>query len=229
MVVPCMTHIDLSDESTENLLEYIRWKNDTGYEEVSVEAFKVFTYRFQADLLKKLIPVCRGWGYDEGVATEVGYRTFDRFWQRCTFNKERAKQKDIQKAVLFYMFAIAQNELANYKRIMNGEENPYADADQIFTEFPDVENMDVPKSKKAFLVEQQNKLKDLLDRLSWKHRVIYLTYIYYERLTNGKFRLPRKVAENLRNELELTQTSIRVYKNEAFKEAETFLNIYGRK
>jgi len=69
----------------------------------------------------------------------------------------------------------------------------------------------------------------MLDRLSPKHRIIYLTYKHYEHITNDGYKLPRKLLKELRTELDLTQNSVRVYKNEAFNDVETYLKTYGSK
>lgn len=63
---------------------------------------------------------------------------------------------------------------------------------------------------------------EIIDRamlgLSNKHKIIFLTYKAYEE--SGK-NIPRSVSKKLQNQLDLTQSSIRVYKKEA---NEHFLN-----
>src|SRR5690606_13337745 len=103
---------DLNNEATENLLEYIRWKDESDYAEIAKEAFRVFTFRFQRDLSKKLIPICKNWGYDEQVATEIAHGTFERIWKYPKFNVSKAKEKDCDKAVTFYLYGIAKRLLA---------------------------------------------------------------------------------------------------------------------
>ncbi len=224
-----MASQDLNNEPTENLMEFIQWKDEPDYAETAKEAFRVFTFRFQLDLQKKLIPICKGWGYDEQVASEIAYSTFERVWKYPSFNKEKAKQKDYDKAITFYLYGIAGNLLADYKKIQDGEGNPFTGDEEIVRDFPDVENMEIPKEKKAVLLERYEHIKKLLDRLSPKHRIIYLTYKQYEQETNEGFKLPRKLLKNLRTELDLTQTTVRIYKNESFNEVETYLKIYGSK
>jgi DNA-directed RNA polymerase specialized sigma24 family protein len=220
---------DLNGETTENLMEYIRCRDDPDYGEMAREAFRVFTFRFQLDLQKKLIPICKGWGYDKQVASEIAYSTFERVWKYPTFDKRKAKQKDYDKAISFYLYGIAGNLLADYKRNQRGEGSPFTGDEEIIREFPDIENMEIGKERKAILVERQEYIKKLLDRLSPKHRIIYLTYKHYEHVTKEGFKLPRKLLKNLRTELDLTQTTVRIYKNEAFNEVDTYLKIYGSK
>lgn len=77
---------DLNNETTENLLEYIQWKDESDYAEIAKEAFRVFTFRYQLELLKKLTPICKNWGYDNQVATELAYEAFNRIWKYPKFD-----------------------------------------------------------------------------------------------------------------------------------------------
>jgi hypothetical protein len=89
-----MTDQDFNNESTENLLEYIQWKEDPAYFENSKQAFRAFTFRYQLDLHKKLIRICINWGYDKQVASEIAYSTFDKIWKYPKFDISKANQKD---------------------------------------------------------------------------------------------------------------------------------------
>ena len=224
-----MASQDLNSEPTENLLEYIRWKEDPDYSAIAKEAIKVFTFRYQLDLMKKLIPICKGWGYDEQVASEIAYNTFDRVWKYPSFDKSKSKQKDFHKAITFYLYGIAEHELANYKKLEEGGGSPFTGDEEIIRDFPDIENLEISKEKKAVLMARQEHIKKLLDRLSPKHRVIYLTYKHYEDITKHGHKMPRHLLKNLREELNLSQTIVRIYKNESFNEVEIYLKNYGSK
>lgn len=219
---------DLNSETTENLLEYIQWKDEPDYTEIAKEAFRVFTFRFQLDLQKKLIPICTNWGYDEQVASELAYHTFERVWKYPKFDFSKAKQKDFDKAVSFYLYGIAGRLLADYKK--NQEiENPFKGDEEIIREFPDVDNMGMGKERKAILKERFEHIQKALNRLTPKHKIIYLTYKQYESEIKDGYKLPRKLLKELRTELDLTQNSIRVYKKEAFDVVEKYLKTYGSK
>lgn len=219
---------DLNSEATENLLEYIQWKDEPDYTEIAKEAFRVFTFRFQLDLQKKLIPICTNWGYDEQVASELAYHTFERVWKYPKFDISKAKQKDFDKAVSFYLYGIAGRLLADYKK--NQEiENPFKGDEEIIREFPDIDNMGMGKERKAILKERFEHIHKALNRLTPKHKIIYLTYKQYESEIKDGYKLPRKLLKELRTELDLTQNSIRVYKKEAFDVVEKYLKTYGSK
>lgn len=222
---------DLNNEPTESLLEYIQWQDEPDYAETAKEAFRVFTFRFQLNLQKKLIPICRNWGYDEQIASEIAYGTFERIWKYPKFDISKAKQKDnYDKAVSFYLYAIAGRLLADYKKSEKEEGSPFTGEEEIIREFPDIENMEIGKERKAIIQQRFEYIQNALSRLTPKHKIIYLTYKQYEsEIKNGEYKLPRKLLKDLRAELDLTQNSIRVYKKEAFDEVDKYLKTYGSK
>jgi len=217
----------LNYESTENLLEYIQWKDDPDYSEMAKEAFRVFTFRYQLELLKKLTPICKNWGYDEQVATELSYETFARIWKYPKFDLSKSKQNDYDKAITFYLFAIAKRLLADCKKSESEEPNPFTGDEDIILDLPDIATDN--KIRKAELQRMYNLLNDALSKLTPKHKVIYLTYKHYESLTNEGYNLPRHLTKKLQDELDLTQNSIRVYKKQAIEAVNAHIKIYGSK
>ncbi len=221
---------DLNNEATESLLEYIQWKDEPDYAEISKEAFKTFTFRFQIDLSKKLIPICRNWGYDKQIANDIAHETFGRIWKYPKFDLSKSKQKDYDTAVKFYLYAIAKRLLADYKKSETEVPNPFTGNEDIIRELPDIEMLsDGNKFRKAELTRMYELLNEALSRLTPKHKIIYLTYKHYESLTNEGYNLPRHLTKKLQDELDLTQSSIRVYKKEAIEAVNTHLKIYGSK
>jgi DNA-directed RNA polymerase specialized sigma24 family protein len=224
-----MASLNLETEPTENLIEYIRWKDQPDYTEIAKESFRVFTFRFQLYLLKKLIPICKNWGYDEQIASEIAYKTFERVWKYPTFDKNESTQQDYDKAVCYYLYRIAERLLADYKKIEEGEVSPFSGDEEIVYDFPDIENMHISMERKAILLERYEHINKALSRLSSKHKIIFLTYKQYESEVKDGHKLPRKLLKKLRDELDLTQSTIRVYKKEASNEVETYLKVYGSK
>lgn len=220
---------DLNSESTENLLEYIQWQDEPDYAEVAKEALKVFIFRYQLELLKKLIPICINWGYDKQVATELAYETFDRIWKYPKFDLSKSNQKDYNKAITFYLFGIAKRLLADYKRRETEEPNPFIGDEDIIRDFPDIEMLELGKERKAQLQKLYELLNEALSKLSPKHKIIYLTYKQYESITSEGYNLPRHLTKKLQDELDLTQNSIRVYKKQAIEAVNTHIKIYGSK
>jgi len=220
---------DLNNEATESLLEYIQWKDEPDYAEIANEAFRVFTFRYQLELLKKLIPICKNWGYDKQVATEIAYEAFNRIWKYPKFDLTKSKQKDYHKAITFYLFGIAKRLLADYKRSETEEPNPFTGDEEIIREMPDIETLEIGKERKAELKRIYELLNEALSRLTQKHKIIYLTYKHYESLTNEGYNLPRPLTKKLQDELDLTQNSIRVYKKQAIEAVNTHIKIYGSK
>ena len=220
---------DLNNEATESLLEYIQWKDEPDYAEIAKEAFRVFTFRYQLELLKKLIPICKNWGYDKQVATEIAYEAFNRIWKYPKFDLTKSKQKDYHKAITFYLFGIAKRLLADYKKNETEEPNPFSGEEDLIRDFPDIEILEIGKERKAQLQKLYELLNEALSKLSPKHKIIYLTYKQYESITSDGYNLPRHLTKKLQDELDLTQNSIRDYKKEAFDEVDNYLKIYGSK
>jgi len=215
---------DLQDESPENLIEFIQLKDDPDFADSAEDAFKALMFGYQKELLKKLIPICRGWGYDDQVALEIGHKTFEKIWKYPAFDNSKTKL-----AMLFYLFGISSRLLADYKKNEEGEVSPFKGDEEIITSLEAVFSSDEPVERKAVLVERQTLIGKALERLGPKHRVIYLTYKYYEHLLEPGQTLSRSLLKKLRDELDLSQSSVRVYKNEAVKIVDDYLKIYGSK
>lgn len=214
----------LKDESTENLIAYMQWKNEAGFEDTAKDAFRSFLFRFQEEIIKKTRVVTRKWGYDNDTADLIAERTFERFWKYPNFDISKSKAKDFDTGVIIYLFAIAAHQLADYKKEQNGEINPFTGDEIIIRELPNPENFNLPNERKAILKERHDIIEKALARLTPKHKIVYLTYKQYEQ---DGFKLPRKLLQSLREELGITQSSVQVYKKEAFDKIDEYLNIYG--
>ncbi len=220
---------DLQNELPENLIEYIQLKDDPDYAEIAKDAFWALVQSYQKDFLQKLIPICINWGYDKGVAIEIAEKTFDNIWRYPKYNRSKIKQKDSKLAMMFYLYGIAKRELADYKKSELGLGNPFTGDEQIVWEFPDIGALNESVERKAILTDRCELIKKALSRLTPKHKVIYLTYKQYEEELKQGYKMPRKLLAELRSELDLTQNTVKVYKNEAFKVIDEYLNIYGSK
>ena len=208
------------DTSSIDLLEYISWKSE--YPQEAMDAFTIFCNRFQKDILEKAEIHCMKNGYSIDIAEMIANCTFERVWKYPSFTMDKAKSKDINKAILLWMYPIMRTQAILYFK-ENSCSEPSKEEDLSI-----IENMDglieyaVPDQpeKKKDLKMTLEVVDQALSQLSDKHRIIYLTYKAYEQ---KKKNIPRSVSKQLQARLELTQNSIRVYKMEAIKHVENFI------
>jgi len=212
------------NESTEDLIQYIKWKNQPDYFEASKAAFATFCFRYRADLIKKCEVICTRWKYDIDVAIELANRTFNKFWIKPNYDDNKRKQAEsFEEGVRFYLYGIANNELINIYR-ENIDPSPYTGDEDIIWDFPNgLENIK-PERKKE-LEEKREIIEMALSRLSPKHKPIYLTYLFHGK--EGK-NLPKHLREKLREELELGQGTIRYYNFEAKNKINDYLKIWDK-
>jgi hypothetical protein len=211
-------------ETTEDLLQYIRWKNQPDYSEASEVAFVAFCFRFRADLIKKCEVICNRRKYDVDVAIELANRTFHKFWLKSNYKDEkRNKAHTFDEGVKFYLYGIANNELINIYR-EKIDPSPYTGEEKIIWEFP--ENIeDYKPERKKELEDRREVVEIALKRLSPKHKPIYLTYLFHG--VDGK-NLPKHLLQKMQKELGLAQGTIRYYNFEANKTINDYLKIWDK-
>ncbi|HKK44208.1 MAG TPA: sigma-70 family RNA polymerase sigma factor [Balneolaceae bacterium] len=204
---------EFKDETTEDLIEFVKFKEDPDYLEEAKAAFIVLTKRFENDLLEKCTVICRNWGYSDVDAFEIAERAFKKFWQTHSFDIEKSNVSDVDLAFKIYLYRIAENEL---KQAYSDKDYPYDGSEQIITSFDD---LDTGSSSEK--LSELRKAMDIIDKamkkLTPKHKIIYLTYMIHQE--EGR-KLPRKLLKELRERLDLTQNTIRVYKSEAIEEVQ---------
>lgn len=221
-----MSWQEVANEPTEDLIEMMCWKKNPADYSTAEDAFRAFYFRFIEDIVRKSRVLARNWGYNNDFGDALAEQTLDKLWKNpFTFNTSKCKNLNIERCVRLYLYRIAKNILADHKRL---EDNPsvYSGEEVILMEFPDLENMDVPVEKLRDMKKMYELINGALARLTPKHKIIYLTYRAYER---DGMNLPRNLLKSLRDELDLTQSTIRVYKKEANEAVETFLKVYGSK
>ena len=219
-----MSWQDFEHETTDDLVEYIRWRKNPGDVEVAGNAFKAFCFRFQKDITHKCRVIATNWGYDNHVGDIIAERTFSRYWRYGKFDKSKSNVADTDTAVKLYLYKIAKRELSNYKRELTADLSPYTGDEEIVTEFPNLDMSKVTVEKRAELKRIQEIIEKALTRLTPKHKIIYLTYKAYQ---HEGHTLPRGLLKKVRDELELAQTSIQVYKKEAYDTVDEYLKLYG--
>jgi len=218
---------ELKDESTADLIEYIKCKEQNGYKELAEAAFVAFTFRYRKEMIDRCRRVGQKNGYDREIADMIAERTFERFWRYpFSFEKGNCGELSIDNCVILYLFRIARNCFFDYRKEIAEGISPYDGSESVIIEFPDIDKMEIPEEKLQDIKKMHDLLDKALSRLSPKHKTIYLTYKAYEK---EGYKLPRPLLKTLREELDLRQNSIRVYKNEAFQTVEQYFKLYGTK
>jgi hypothetical protein len=212
--------IDVESMPGSELLELISWKDE--YPREAEQAFINFCARYENDLLQKAEIYCSKFGYGEVDALLVANCTFARVWKYPTFDTKKAKSKNIDSAILMWMYPILYTQI-----ILLGKKNTCVEPSQeedlsvicSVEELIDARVGDEIEKKKE-LMAMLEFINNALLALSEKHKIIYLTYKAYEEY--GK-NIPRSVSKKLQEQLDLTQNSIRVYKMEANQHIERYL------
>jgi hypothetical protein len=176
------------------------------------KALHLFTSYFE-DKIKLLVEIhASKLGYDENVAFEAIQCTFAKVWLYPTFNKSKSHCKNVERGIIIWLVAIASSQMYQFTKdgecaqLKQDEDLSVIEDSVSFVDFY-VSGHD-PELKMEYVMALNNKIS----KLDEKHRIVYLTYKAYQ--TRGK-KLPRKLLEILRKRLNITQTTIRVYKREA--------------
>lgn len=211
---------EIKSAGSESLLEYISWKDD--YSEEAKQAFREFCYRFEGEILRKAEIACDKWNYNEVVALEIANCTLSRVWRYPTYDHLKSKAKSVDTGIKLWLGKIIFTQLANYHNSGSCfKPDETTDLTLIYSVEELADGMAEGEASEI-LLDKISFLNEALSSLSRKHKIIYLTYHLYENTQNGK-NIPRSVTEKLRKELELTQASIRKYKEEAKKEVANYL------
>lgn len=220
---------EFENESTEDLIEYIKWGEKPEHKDSAEDAFIAFCFRFRDDIQTKCITIAANRGYGDIVADEIAEKTFARFFKYPKYNSGKCKSGDTDTCIKLYLYKFAGRILADYIKNEKSGGSPFTGNEEIVTDFPDIEAISIPIETKAALQKEFEIINTALSRLSPKHKTIYLTYKQYESEQRAGHYLPRTLLNRLQNELQLTQATIRKYKEEAYKKIEEYLHIYGAK
>lgn len=212
------TEIDFTTVQSDELIEYISFKDE--YPKEAELAFAEFCSRFQSGVLKKAEIYSNKYGHSEVIALDVANCTFNKVWKYHSFDRSKAKLKNIDKAIEIWLYRIAYNELMKY-----GYKDTCVEPEQEDLEI--IENIEELIDSTTENIEKKRELRirlEIIEKamlgLSGKHKIIYLTYKAYENL--GK-NIPRSVSKKLKEKLNLTSSSIRVYKKDAILHINNYL------
>ena len=212
---------EYQDESTEELIEYIRLKGEEGFKEAAEGAFHAFCFRFGEELMKACEVICKNNGLDKQVAAMITQRTLNRFWKYPKYDQSKSNAENVDKGLIFYLYRIAQRELINWRK--EGA-SPFTGDEELIYEMPEPNYENFSVEKRGLLKKRYEAVKKALDRLSEKHRIIYLTYEAYKVPGHN---LPTHLRIRLREELGLTQNTVKFYHFQANQKVEEYLEIYG--
>jgi hypothetical protein len=213
--------IDFDKICSSELLDYISFKSE--YPKEAEHAFIEFCRRFEKNVIEKAEIYSSKFGYSEVIALEIAHCAFSRVWKYPSFNLKKAKSKDVNKAILLWLYPIMYTQLIKY-----GEQNTCAEPtiEEDLSIITDLDEL-INKTSDSDDIEHKKKLKIKLDilnsafiGLSQKHKIIYLTYKAYE--VPGK-NIPRSISKKLQDTLELTQSTIRLYKRDANLHVENYI------
>lgn len=204
-----------------DLFEYISWKKD--YAEEAKKSFIELTIRFDQDVKRMAEVACSKWGYDDSVALEISNCVFQRVWKYPSYNHHKSKSDDINKGIKLWLHKIVYTQLANYDNKGYCHE---PDKETNLTVVNSVEEYvnesGIPDEKRRDIIKRLNVVDEALSQLTYKHKIIYLTYKLYCPLGNEY--IPRAVSKKLQEELALVPASIRKYKEEANKVVNEYLS-----
>lgn len=223
---------ELAKEPTEDLIEYINWGKQPEYKELAENAFIAFCVRFRDRVQRTCRIIAENRGHDHNAADKIAENVFRRFLKYQKYNPKKCTLKDRDKCVELYLYRFAQRSLIDYETDLK---NPFKDA-QVITEFPDVEDYfdldeeEPTEERKAEIKRKFDIIKLALERLTANHKIIYLTYLPYEAiLKKGEHYFPREFLKQLREKTGLSQSTVKVYKNQAYNKIDEYLKIYGAK
>jgi DNA-directed RNA polymerase specialized sigma24 family protein len=223
-------------EQTLDLIEYMRMVNPKD-REASDDAFRAFIIRFREYLQRLCRRVASSYGYDSYVGDEVAEETFRKFRGAKSFSPEKCKTKNIDKCIKLYLSRTAYRAFADHYRQENNR-SPFTGDEEPVYDLPMIDDLDLEPERLAILKKKDEILRDILyNRLSRKHRVIYLTYKQYELIRRResedgspqKYNLPTKLLDRLASELEIAKSTIRKYYQDANAIIEPLLALYGNK
>ncbi|MCS2713646.1 RNA polymerase subunit sigma [Bacteroides thetaiotaomicron] len=173
--------IDFENMVGSELLEYISFKDEFPNE--AELAFYVFCDRYQRDILQKSEIQCSKFEYNEAIAFLAAKCTFDKVWNKAhTFSMEKANTKNIDKAILLWMYKILYTQILLFKD-RDTCAQPTEEEDLSLIENLDaLVNVYAPENieKQKELKENLSFLERVLQGLSQKHRIIYFTYLAYK-------------------------------------------------
>lgn len=180
-------------------------------------AFQIFCAKYELRLNRLVEVQCAKLGYSAEIAFKAVECAFARVKRYPTFNKMKTKIKNVDNAIIVWLNRIAYTQVLKFK---NNNECAEVNTDEDLSVVNDASGFYEIVSQRQYMSDEEKEekiqwLNAKLAGMEEKHRIVLLTYLAYE--SHGK-KLPRSLTLKLRTQLNLEQSTIRVYKKEA-KEA----------
>jgi DNA-directed RNA polymerase specialized sigma24 family protein len=220
MKVASDENIQFTTMPAPDLVEYISFKSE--FPKEAELAFSELCRRFEKDLLRKAEVYCARFGYNEVIALDVAHCAFARVWKYPKFDIAKAKGKDLDKAVLLWMYPILYTQILKYQHAETCAEPEEEDLGIALDidGFIDISSAGDPHFDKKTVKAQLQILESAFAGLTAKHKTVYLTYKAYER--EGK-NIPRSVSKKLQETLDIVPSTIRRYKKEALEQLQSYI------
>lgn len=202
------------DQSGDELLNIIADKSRSELEKDA--AFQTFCAKYEMRLNRFVEIQCAKLGYSAEIAFKAVECAFARVRRYPTFDMKKSKTKNIDNAIILWLNKIAYTQVLKFK---GGNECAEVNSEEDLAVVIDATGFYEVVSQRQYLSDEDknNKIQWLNAKLAGmeeKHRIVLLTYLAYE--SQGK-KLPRSLTLKLRTQLNLEQSSIRVYKKEALE------------
>lgn len=197
--------------------ELISIMADKSRTEIEIDAaFQTFCAKYELRLNRLVEVQCTKLGYSAEIAFKAVECAFARVRRYPTFNKLKTKIKNIDNAIVVWLNKIAYTQVLKFK---NGNECAEVNADEDLSVVNDATGFYEVVSQRQYMSDEEKEqkiqwLNAKLAGMEEKHRIVLLTYMAYE--SQGK-KLPRALTLKLRTQLNLEQSTIRVYKKEALE------------
>lgn len=204
----------MKEQTGDELIEIMA---DKSRSEMEIEAaFQTFCAKYELRLNRLVEVQCVKLGYSAEIAFKAVECAFARVRRYPTFNKLKTKIKNIDNAIIIWLNKIAYTQVLKFK---NGKECAEVNAEEDLSVINDATGFYEVVSQRQYMSEEEKdrkiqSLNLMLAGMEEKHRIVLLTYLAYE--SNGK-NLPRTLTLKLRTQLNLEQSTIRVYKKEALE------------
>lgn len=207
--------IETTTTPTEHLINLMRMRENDEQRRAADTAFKELCARFGPKLVRSCRRVVRIHGREQSDGDDLANMALQRFWMNRTFDVVKVKSGKVDGAIRLYLYRTAERLLFD---LHESEQcaSPYDGSEDV------VETVEGYAQRKPEFASQEviDLIIQAMDGLSWKHRVIFLTYLCHAK---EGYKMPRALLKRLRARVELPQNTIQFYKKEASDRFKSFL------